>query len=141
MFENPFYHYHLGFNIFYSFTNTLSTCNPIFALFNWERPPGQTVQPTKLEKKPPSYLAVDAGTSNFIFHLQCSGCVQPKKWSSFGRGKYFYKSEKTSGQTVRSMKIKKVALLYLVVLPSLQTFFCSFYNAVGISFQKLKLLH
>ena len=41
----------------------------------------------------------------------------------------FYKLEKMSGQTVQLIKIKTVTLLYLimVVLSSLQTFFCSFY--------------
>ena len=33
----------------------------------------------------------------------------------FGRGKYFFKSEKMSGQTVRPKKIKIVALLYLIM--------------------------
>ena len=79
------------------------------------------VRPTELEKNtPPSYFAVVAWTSNFIFYfyklLQCSGRVQSKNGVDLVQVSIFYKSEKTSSQTVQPKKIKKtVALLYLIM--------------------------
>ena len=57
--------------------------------------------------------------------LQCSGHVQSKNGVDLVEV-YFYKSEKTSGQTVRP-KIKTVALFYFIMATcSLQTSFVAF---------------
>ena len=61
-----------------------------------------------------------------------------------GRGKIFYKLEKTNGQTGWPTRIKMVALFYLIhglfyLIHGLQ-FFCSFYYALGISSPKIKSL-
>ena len=57
------------------------------------------------KKRPPSYFAVAAWTSRF---LQCSGRVQSKNGVDLVEVSIFYKSEKTSGLTVRT---KHVALI------------------------------
>ena len=73
----------------------------------------QTVRPTELEKidcHPTLPLPPRLQTL-----LQCSGHVQSKNGIDLVELSIFYKSEKMSGQNVRPKKIKRVALLYLIM--------------------------
>ena len=91
------------------------------------------------KKRPPSYFAVAAWTSGFSFLLQCSGRVQFKSGVDLVELSIFYKSEKTSGQTIRPKKIKTVALCILSWLPSLLTIFVAF-TVLWTSTPKMKSL-
>ena len=58
-----------------------------------------------------------------------------------GRGKIFYKLEKTNDQTGWPIRIKTVALIFLIHGRLVLRFVCSFYYALGISSPKIKSLH
>ena len=95
MVENLFYRYPIGFKIVYGIINALSTCSPDIKLFyriNIFEKPEQTV-----------------------FTFACTECVQSKNRVDLVEASIFYKSKKTSGQTVRLMKIKTVSLFYLIM--------------------------
>ena len=81
-----------------------------------DRPPSQTVRPTKLEKRDrhPTLL-LPPGLQLNSLHLQCSVRVQSKNGVDLVEVNISYKSEKTSGQTIPPKKIKTVALLYLIM--------------------------
>ena len=80
--------------------------------------PEQTVQSNRSadrvrKKRPPSYFAVATWTSNFILYFYNALDVSCPEMELV-EVSIFYKSEKTSGQTVWPRKIKKVALFYLI---------------------------
>ena len=72
-----------------------------------ERPSGQTVQPTELEKRDrhPTLLMLPK-LKTYSPLLQCSECVQSKNRVDLVEVSIFYKVEKMSSQTVRLIKIK-----------------------------------
>ena len=76
----------------------------------------ESVWPTELKKETDILLC--CCRLNFKLYsllLPCSGCVQSKNGVDYVEVSIFYKSEKTSGQTVRPIRIKTVALLYLII--------------------------
>ena len=68
--------------------------------------------PTELEKKR-LLCCCRLDFKLYTLLLQCSGCVQSRNEVDLVEVSIFYKSEKTSGQTVRPENIKTVSLLYL----------------------------
>ena len=74
-----------------------------------------TIQPTELEKRdcyPTFCYCLDFKLYSSL--LQCSGCVQSKNGVDLVEVSIF-KSEKTSFQTVRLIKIETAALSYLIL--------------------------
>ena len=68
------------------------------------------------KKRPPSYFAIAAWTSNFILYFHNAlDMSSPKMELILVEVSIFYKLEKMSGQTVRPMKITTVALFYLIM--------------------------
>ena len=76
----------------------------------------RTIWLTELEKRDrhPT-LPFPPGLRTLSLLLQCSGRVQPKDGVDLVEVSIVYKSEKTSGQTVRPKNIKTVTLLYLIM--------------------------
>ena len=83
--------------------------------------PEQTVESNRYadrvrKMRPTSYFTIEACTSKlYSLLLLCSGRVRSKIGIDLVEISIFYKSEKTSGQTVRPKQIKTVALLYLIM--------------------------
>ena len=74
------------------------------------------IRPTEFEKKPTILLC--CYRLNFKLYsllLQCSGHVQSENGVDLVEVSIFYKSEKTSGQTVRPIKIKTVVFVNLIM--------------------------
>ena len=78
------------------------------------------------KKRPPSYFAVAAWTSNFCcsFYYALDITSQKIKWLHDG------------GENIWLTKIEKLPLLYLVLDVQTSNFYYSFYNALGLKITK-----
>ena len=159
MAKNLFYHCPLGLKKIFGAINALSTCSPkIKSLFrylkNQNRPSSRIIWPNELEIRDRHPTLLLPGLQTYFLLVQCSGCVQSKNGVDLV---IIYKSEKTSGQTVWPIKIKRVALFYVIIAAchvstqcitrniddsQYQTSFVVFtYYALDLSSPKMKLLH
>ena len=86
-----------------------------FFFFNETGPLSLTVRPTELKKETSILLCCCRLDFYFIVYFYNALDVQAKNGVDLVEVSIFYKSEKTSGQTVWPIKIKTVTLFYLIM--------------------------